>query len=643
MRPLRRTTAARQAPARVWSGCAPARPDSGRGDGNGRGHGRGDRRHCPLRRLRQERAHPLRQPGGAARQAVPRPVPERGRHLHGLFDKIKVAGPPSSSARSTDPADRRRVRAPGRRQRQRAGRGTGLRSAGRSRVCRGARMVGRRSLAGDPAELARPPHGRISSLPAAGEGPARSSNYRNRVRPWLLRAPTRPPHPLPSSASTWARPAPRPRWLSWAAPCAGRRLPAHGRQPSGSGGGSGRRAARDERRSRGGHRRHRLGPRRAATVARAAYPKIGGRLCVQNEIVAHATAALATTRRRQQPVDHRDRRPGRQVHQRAQRPRRRLGHEPGVQCRHRFVPGGAAEAFGVHDIAEFGELAAGSTRPPDLGQTCTVFVGDVAVEALSQGYSREDVFAGLQFSVVRNYRSESWVSDGSRNASCSRASRPAAPRCAHAGGCHGTTVCVPPTPRHGRYRHRLAGGRGVGSGTPEETAGAPLDLERLLRARVRERGVPLRDRSCGNMCRIESATVDLDGEARTVVSGGTCPSTTSPCCRKLPRARRGRSMSVRSCWRACSARSVFGRPVPTDVSGRPTRRHGWRRVDPMSAGRSSAFRTVTTDRCAAVLPRVLHGTWARVQVIRSTRASLADGDAAARRPDPARRSRSRTR
>ena len=64
-----------------------------------------------------------------------------------------------------------------------------------------------------------------------------------------------------------------------------------------------------------------------------------------------------------------------------------------------------AEAYGVHDIAEFGELAARSTRPPDLGQTCTVFVGDVAVEALSQGFSREDIFAGLQYSVVRNYRS----------------------------------------------------------------------------------------------------------------------------------------------------------------------------------------------------------------------------------------------
>ena len=64
-----------------------------------------------------------------------------------------------------------------------------------------------------------------------------------------------------------------------------------------------------------------------------------------------------------------------------------------------------AIAHGVDDIAEFGRLAARSDGPPDLGQTCTVFVADVAAEALGDGFTREDIFAGLQHSVVRNYRS----------------------------------------------------------------------------------------------------------------------------------------------------------------------------------------------------------------------------------------------
>jgi activator of 2-hydroxyglutaryl-CoA dehydratase len=54
-----------------------------------------------------------------------------------------------------------------------------------------------------------------------------------------------------------------------------------------------------------------------------------------------------------------------------------------------------AQAHGLDDIAQFGVLAARSRRPPDLGQTCTVFVADVAAEALADGFSRDDIFAGL--------------------------------------------------------------------------------------------------------------------------------------------------------------------------------------------------------------------------------------------------------
>ena len=144
----------------------------------------------------------------------------------------------------------------------------------------------------------------------------------------------------------------------------------------------------------------------AAAVFRAAYPDLGARLTVQNEIVAHATAAA-----RLDPDG------GRSIS---------IVEIGGQDAKFINVEGGRvvdadmnrvcsagtgsfleeqALAHGVDDIAEFGRLAARSDGPPDLGQTCTVFVADVAAEALSDGFSRDDIFAGLQYSVVRNYRS----------------------------------------------------------------------------------------------------------------------------------------------------------------------------------------------------------------------------------------------
>ena len=144
----------------------------------------------------------------------------------------------------------------------------------------------------------------------------------------------------------------------------------------------------------------------AATVFRAAFPELGGRLMVQNEIVAHATAAAAL-----------DPDGGRSLSivEIGGQDAKFINVENGRVVdadMNRVCSAGTgsfleeqAIAHGVDDIAEFGRLAALSDDPPDLGQTCTVFVADVAAEALGDGFSREDIFAGLQHSVVRNYRS----------------------------------------------------------------------------------------------------------------------------------------------------------------------------------------------------------------------------------------------
>ncbi len=144
----------------------------------------------------------------------------------------------------------------------------------------------------------------------------------------------------------------------------------------------------------------------AATVFRAAFPDLGERLTVQNEIVAHATAAAAL-----------DPDGGRSLSivEIGGQDAKFINVENGRVVdadMNRVCSAGTgsfleeqAIAHGVDDIAEFGRLAALSDGPPDLGQTCTVFVADVAAEALGDGFSREDIFAGLQHSVVRNYRS----------------------------------------------------------------------------------------------------------------------------------------------------------------------------------------------------------------------------------------------
>ena len=144
----------------------------------------------------------------------------------------------------------------------------------------------------------------------------------------------------------------------------------------------------------------------AATVFRAAFPDLGGRLVVQNEIVAHAAAAAALD-----PDDGRSL----SIVEIGGQDAKFINVENGRVVdadMNRVCSAGTgsfleeqAIAHGVEDIAEFGRLAALSDGPPDLGQTCTVFVADVAAEALGDGFSREDIFAGLQHSVVRNYRS----------------------------------------------------------------------------------------------------------------------------------------------------------------------------------------------------------------------------------------------
>jgi len=273
----------------------------------------------------------------------------------------------------------------------------------------------------------------------------------------------------------------------------------------------------------------------AAAVMRAAFPEAGKRLVVQNEIVAHATAAacldpdggrsLSIIEIGGQDAKFISVRDGRVVD----------------SDMNRVCSAGTgsfleeqATALGLDDIAGFGDMAARSRRPAELGQTCTVFVSDLVAEALADGYSREDVFAGLQYSVIRNYRNRVM---GQRRLldrvffQGKPASNPSLARTLAA--VTGREVVVPPDPgAMGAIGIALLTARGLSDvqdgaephGSAIRDEAEPLDLRRVLAARVvSRREGRCGDTACGNLCRIETAQVEVGGELRTIRSGGNCP------------------------------------------------------------------------------------------------------------------------
>ena len=260
----------------------------------------------------------------------------------------------------------------------------------------------------------------------------------------------------------------------------------------------------------------------AATVFRAAFPDLGERLTVQNEIVAHATAAAAL-----------DPEGGRSLSivEIGGQDAKFINVENGRVVdadMNRVCSAGTgsfleeqAIAHGVDDIAEFGRLAALSDGPPDLGQTCTVFVADVAAEALGDGFSREDIFAGLQHSVVRNYRSRVM---GQRRLlgrvffQGKPATDPALARTLAA--VLEREVVVPPDPgAMGAVGIALLTARSV-----DAARATPVDLTRMLSARVAgRREFQCGDRDCLNSCHLELAEIAVGGAVEKVVSGGQCP------------------------------------------------------------------------------------------------------------------------
>lgn len=261
-----------------------------------------------------------------------------------------------------------------------------------------------------------------------------------------------------------------------------------------------------------------------ATVLRAAFGDAADRVIVQNEIVAHATAAIRC-----------DEHGGKSLS---------VVEIGGQDAKFIQIADGQivesdmnkacsagtgsfleeqAIFYGVDEISEFTRLARESSSPPELGQMCTVFVAETAAEAHAQGYSVSDLFAGFQYSVIHNYLNrvmgqrtfgERIFFQGKPASGESLAWTLAA--------VSGREVVVPPNPG-------AMGAWGVGIWAREELAellssAAPLDLGAMLDARiVGKTEFRCDDKRCATLCRIERATVSVGGASQTVFSGGSCP------------------------------------------------------------------------------------------------------------------------
>ncbi|MCC6525992.1 MAG: hypothetical protein IT373_25320 [Polyangiaceae bacterium] len=262
-----------------------------------------------------------------------------------------------------------------------------------------------------------------------------------------------------------------------------------------------------------------------ATLLRAALPEAEGRVVVVNEIVAHATAAIRC-----------DEAHGRSLS---------IVEIGGQDAKFVQIVDGQIVAsdmnkacsagtgsfleeqallYGIPDVVAFGRLCEAATRPPELGQMCSVFVADAAAEAEAEGFSLADVCAGFEYAVIHNYKNRVM---GARTFGerVFFQGKPASGRALAwtLAAVTGRDVIVPPNPgAMGAWGIGLCARADLGA---DALAGAaPLALERVLAAHVVERGaIRCQDKRCDTLCPIDRTVVAVGAERRTVYTGGACP------------------------------------------------------------------------------------------------------------------------
>lgn len=183
-----------------------------------------------------------------------------------------------------------------------------------------------------------------------------------------------------------------------------------------------------------------------------------------------------------------------------------------------------AAVYGVASIEELSTLAASADRPPDLGQMCTVYVADAASQALRDGFSMADVFAGFQYSVIHNYLNRVMGQRPLARRIFFQGKPATSPSLAWTlASVTGREITVPPNPG-------AMGAWGIGLcvldqvGPKALAAAADLDLTAVLGAEVvRRTEFRCQAKGCGTLCPIERVEIRTDGKTLVAMSGGACP------------------------------------------------------------------------------------------------------------------------
>jgi activator of 2-hydroxyglutaryl-CoA dehydratase/predicted nucleotide-binding protein (sugar kinase/HSP70/actin superfamily) len=183
-----------------------------------------------------------------------------------------------------------------------------------------------------------------------------------------------------------------------------------------------------------------------------------------------------------------------------------------------------ANCYDVDDISRFAEMAAAAKRPPDLGQMCTVYIAEAGADALKEGFSVGDIFAGFQYSIIDNYLNRV-MGQRQLGKKIFFQGKPASNDCLAwtLASVTGREIVVPPNPG-------AMGAWGIGLCAVEDIgrevllASPGLKLDNFLAAEIIERSeFTCKDATCRTMCPIERTTIQFGDIKKTATSGGACP------------------------------------------------------------------------------------------------------------------------
>jgi activator of 2-hydroxyglutaryl-CoA dehydratase/predicted nucleotide-binding protein (sugar kinase/HSP70/actin superfamily) len=262
----------------------------------------------------------------------------------------------------------------------------------------------------------------------------------------------------------------------------------------------------------------------AAVLARVVYPEADS-VFVENEIVAHATAAIQYDPGKGEDISVIE------IGGQDAKYIRIMGGRIIESDMNKACSAGTgsfleeqAMVYDVRDIGTFVEMASTAKRPPDLGQMCTVFIAESGAEALKEGFDLSDLFAGFQYSVIQNYLNRV-MGQRRLGKTVFFQGKPASnPSLAWTlASVTGRSVVVPPDPgAMGAWGIGLLALQEIGKETIQKKF--PLDLGRMLEASLVGRDeFVCKDPDCKTLCPIERTTIAFDGVTQVALSGGACP------------------------------------------------------------------------------------------------------------------------